>query len=162
MWWWFSCVRLFVIPWIVARQAPLSIGLFSRHEYWSGLPFPSPGDRPDPRIEPESPALQVVSLPLSHLGVSLEFIREILACKCLDSSQLLWPPKSFTCKIICLCICLFHQSSTYSRLGAESFFFLNLVCWLVHGKHSKFSLSSLLLLNPNLKGRARGKGDAHQ
>ena len=51
MWWWFSSVRLFVIPWIVARQAPLSIGLFSRHEYWSALPFPSPGDRPDPGIE---------------------------------------------------------------------------------------------------------------
>ena len=63
MWWWFSCVRLFVIPWIVARQAPLSIGLFSRHEYWSGLPFPSPGDRPDPGIEPRSPVLQAGSLP---------------------------------------------------------------------------------------------------
>ena len=46
-------------------QAPLSIG-FSRQEYWSGLPFPSPGDLPDPGIKPESPVLQADSLPLSH------------------------------------------------------------------------------------------------
>ena len=52
-----SCVRLFVIPWTVAHQAPPSMG-FSRQEYWSGLPFPSPGDLPDPGIEPRSPALQ--------------------------------------------------------------------------------------------------------
>ena len=43
-------------------QAPLSIG-FSRQEYWSGLPFPSPGDLPNPGIEPRSPALQADSLP---------------------------------------------------------------------------------------------------
>ena len=47
-----SRVRLFATPWTVARQAPLSIG-FSRKEYWSGLPFPSPGDLPDPGIEPQ-------------------------------------------------------------------------------------------------------------
>ena len=49
----FSCVRLFVTPWIVARQAPLSMG-FSRQEYWSGLPCPPPGDIPDPGIQPSS------------------------------------------------------------------------------------------------------------
>ena len=43
-------------PWTVARQAPMSIG-FPREEYWSGLPFPSTGDLPDPGIEPVSPAL---------------------------------------------------------------------------------------------------------
>ena len=43
----FSRVRLFVIPWTVAHQAPLSMG-FSRQEHWSGLSFPSPGDLPDP------------------------------------------------------------------------------------------------------------------
>ena len=48
----------FVTPWTVAHQAPLSMG-FSRQEYWSGLPFPSPGDLPDPGIEPESPASPV-------------------------------------------------------------------------------------------------------
>ena len=49
-------------PWTVARQAPLSMG-FSRQEYWSGLPFPSPGDPPDPGTEAGSPALQAESLP---------------------------------------------------------------------------------------------------
>ena len=49
-------VQLFVIPWTVAHQALLSIG-FSSQEYWSGLPFPPPGDLPDPGIEPTSPAL---------------------------------------------------------------------------------------------------------
>ena len=50
-----SCPTL-AIPWIVIWQASLSMG-FSREEYWSGLPFPSPGDLPDPGIEPASPAL---------------------------------------------------------------------------------------------------------
>ena len=48
--------RLFVTPWTVACQAPPSMG-FSRQEYWSGLPFPSPGDLPNPGIEPGSPVL---------------------------------------------------------------------------------------------------------
>ena len=48
-----SRVRLFATSWSVAHQAPLAMG-FSRHEHWSGLPFPSPGDLPDPRIEPTS------------------------------------------------------------------------------------------------------------
>ena len=56
-----SHVRLFVTPCTVAHQAPPSIG-FSRQEYWSGLPFPSPGDLPDPGISPGSPALQADAL----------------------------------------------------------------------------------------------------
>ena len=56
-----SHVQLFATPWTVARQPPLSMG-FSRQEYWSGLPFPSPGDLPDPGIEPRSPALQADAL----------------------------------------------------------------------------------------------------
>ena len=52
----FSRVQLFATSWTVARQAPLSMG-FSRHEYWSGLPFPSPGDLPDPGIKPASLSL---------------------------------------------------------------------------------------------------------
>ena len=51
-----------VTPWTVASQASLSMG-FSRQEYWSGFPFPSPGGLPDPGIEPGSPAFQVDSLP---------------------------------------------------------------------------------------------------
>ena len=56
-----SCPTL-AIPWTVACQAPLSIGFF-RQEYWSGLPFPSAGDFPDPGIKPGSPALQADNLP---------------------------------------------------------------------------------------------------
>ena len=66
----FSCVLLFVTPWISACQASLSMG-FSRQEYWSGLPFPPPGDLSDPGIKPESPvspALQVDSLPTEPSG----------------------------------------------------------------------------------------------
>ena len=61
--WWksLSCVWLFVTPWTVAHESPLSMG-FSRQEYWSGLPCPPPGDLPDPGIEPRSPALQADSL----------------------------------------------------------------------------------------------------
>ena len=51
-----SRVRLFATPWAVAYQVPPSMG-FSRQEYWSGVPLPSPGDLPDPVIEPRSPAL---------------------------------------------------------------------------------------------------------
>ena len=53
-------VWLFLTPWTVAHQAPLSME-FSRQEYWSGLPFPSPGELPDPGSEPWSPILQEVS-----------------------------------------------------------------------------------------------------
>ena len=67
------CVTL-CDPWMVALQAPLSMG-FSRHEHWSGLPFPSPGVLPDPGIKPRSSALQADSLlckpprdPLDHQG----------------------------------------------------------------------------------------------
>ena len=56
-----SRVRFFATPWTVAYQAPPSRG-FSRQEYWSGLPFPSPGDLPDPGIEPGSPALEADAL----------------------------------------------------------------------------------------------------
>ena len=66
----FCCVWLFATLWTVACQAPLSMG-FSRQEYWSGLPFPLPGDLPNPGIEPVSPvvpALQMDSLQLDHQG----------------------------------------------------------------------------------------------
>ena len=57
----------FLTLWTVAHQAPLSMR-FSRQEYWSGFLFLSPGDLPDPGIEPRSPALQVNSLPSELLG----------------------------------------------------------------------------------------------
>ena len=65
-------VRLFAILWTTVHRAPLSMG-FSRQEYWSGLPCPSPGDLPNLGTEPMSPvppALQADSLALSHWGNS--------------------------------------------------------------------------------------------
>ena len=55
------------LSWTAVRKAPLSLGS-SRQEYWSGLPFPSPGTLPNPRIEPASLAWQADSLPLSYQG----------------------------------------------------------------------------------------------
>ena len=63
---WLSCLTLCDCV-DVAYQAPLSMG-FSRQEYWSGLPFPSPGDLPNPGIEPGSPALQTDALPSEPPG----------------------------------------------------------------------------------------------
>ena len=65
-----SHIRFFANLWTAAYQAPLSMGFF-RQEYRSGLPFPSPGDLPDPGIKPGSPALQADASPLSHQGSQL-------------------------------------------------------------------------------------------
>ena len=54
-----SCPTLFVTPWTIAHQAPLSMG-FSRQEYWSGLPCPPPGDLPNPGIKPRYATLQAL------------------------------------------------------------------------------------------------------
>ena len=62
-----SHVRLFATPWTVAYQAPLSMEFFGQ-ECWSGLPFLSPGNLPDPGIEPESPTLQADALPSEPPG----------------------------------------------------------------------------------------------
>ena len=67
-----SCPTL-VTQWIVACQAPLPMG-FSRQEYWSGLPFPSPGDLPNTGIEPRSPALQADSLPTLLRGKPIMYL----------------------------------------------------------------------------------------
>ena len=68
-WWWFSCsvVSDSGDPWTIAPQSPLSMG-FSRQEYWSGLPFPSPGDHPNPGIKPGSSTLKANSLPSEPPG----------------------------------------------------------------------------------------------
>ena len=67
-----SHIQLFATPWTVAHQAPLSMG-FPRQEYWSGLLFTSPGDLPDPGIEPKFLAWQADFLLLMHLGSPLHF-----------------------------------------------------------------------------------------
>ena len=86
-----SRVRLFATPWTVAHQAPPSMG-FSRQEYWRGLPFPAPGDLPDPGIEPKSPALQTDAL-TSEPPLSLSSVNVL--------SSLIWtiPVNLITCLI---------------------------------------------------------------
>ena len=89
-----SCLTL-CDPWTVAHQAPPSMG-FSRQEYWSGLPFPSPGDLPDPGIEPRSPTLQADALTSAPPGKPLNQVGEVL----LVLNFLLyegWPYKHLSC-----------------------------------------------------------------
>ena len=69
-----SCVWLFATPWTVAYHSPLSMG-FSRQEYWSGLPFPSLEDLPNPGTEPRSSALQADALPSESSGKPIVFVQ---------------------------------------------------------------------------------------
>ena len=75
-----SRVRLFATPWTVAYQAPPSMG-FSRQEYWSGLPFPSPGDLPDPGIKPKPSAFQAEALTSEPPGKPLSFLKDNVKLK---------------------------------------------------------------------------------
>ena len=81
-------VQLFVTPWTLACQAPLSVG-FSRQEYWSGQPFPSPDDLSHLGIESGSPALQADSLPIEPPGKPYYNICAVLSCSVVSSS---WRP----------------------------------------------------------------------
>ena len=80
-----SRVQLFATPWTVACQTPLSMG-FSRQEYWSGLPFLSPEDFPDPGIEPGSPAFQADSL-LSELPWKPIHLKVPIICETNNSKK---------------------------------------------------------------------------
>ena len=103
-----SRVRFLATPWTIARQAPLSMG-FSRQEYWSGLPLPSPGDLPNLEIEPGSPALQADSLPSEPQGEP-----KILCCHCCSVAQL--------CPTICNpvdCSCRDMQVKPYLFQGLQ-------------------------------------------
>ena len=73
----FSCVQLFATPWTVTLLSPLSVGFF-RQQYWSGLPFPSPGNLPNPGIKPRYPALQADSLPFEPPGKPRQLCRSLV------------------------------------------------------------------------------------
>ena len=103
-----SRVRLFSTPWTVANQAPPSTG-FSRQEYWNGSPFPSPGDLPDPGIEPGSPTLQADSLPSEPPGKLSHFISQSHLEDACDTKitlsvltdnlpVIIWNPTQVTCR----------------------------------------------------------------
>ena len=84
-----SCARLFATPWTAAHQTPLSMR-FCRQGYWSGLPFPSPGDLPNPGIEPGSPALQADSLLTELQGKPLYvYVKSLAQLLCAAHSGLL-------------------------------------------------------------------------
>ena len=104
-----SCPTLFT-PWTVARQAPLSMG-FSRQEYWSGLPFPSPGGQPDPGNKSRFPAWQADSLPLSHPGGPPSSLAAMKSHS---------PPASDHCLAVFfiapLCMLLFCETSSLATL----------------------------------------------
>ena len=100
-----SRVRLFGTPWTVAYQAPPSMG-FSRQEYWSGVPFPSPGDLPNPGIEPRSPALEADALTSEPPGKPSPLVALLLIftsglfkkdiCTCITDSLCCTPETNMT------------------------------------------------------------------
>ena len=101
-------VQLFGTPWVGDCQAPPSMG-FSRHEYWNGSPFPSPGDLPDPGIEPGSPTLQADSLPSEPPGKLSHFISQSHLEDACDTKitlsvltdnlpVIIWNPTQVTCR----------------------------------------------------------------
>ena len=94
-----SCVRLFVTPWTVAHQTSPSMEFFSQ-EYWSGLPFPSPGGLPNPGIEPRSPTLQADALPSEPPAISMLLQMVGFPCCC-----------CFLWLCICVCVCVFINAS---------------------------------------------------
>ena len=87
----FSHVQLFTTPQTVAHQAPLSMG-FSRHKYWSGLPFPSPGDLSDPGIEPRSPALEEDTLTSEPPGKIVESVGDVIMNSTISPTTEMLPP----------------------------------------------------------------------
>ena len=104
-----SHVQLFVTPWTVAYQAPPSM-VFSRQEYWSGLPFPFSGDLPDRGIEPGSPALEVDAFTMSHQGSPLSSGFQSIArrdkqaflseqCKEIEENNRMWKTRDVFRKI---------------------------------------------------------------
>ena len=84
-----SCLTL-VIPWTVACQAPLSMA-FSRQQFWNGLLFPSPGDLPNPGIEPGTPALQADSLPTELHQTAMVPEKQLISQMLFPSLKCLFP-----------------------------------------------------------------------
>ena len=116
-------VWLFAVPWTAAYQTPLFME-FSKQEYWSGLPFPSPGDLPSPRVKPRSPTLQADALPSEPPGklFHLKLIFFLLILK--ETKPFLWVLKSILDPWLCvsrakwrsqLCFCCIHKASKQMR-----------------------------------------------
>ena len=125
-----SCPTL-CTPWTVTHQAPLSKG-FSRQEYWSGLPCPSPGNLPNPGIEPVSPALQANSSPSEPPGKPLFYGWMMFYCRYVP--HFLIP--SYTDRHMgCLYILVAVNNSTYISLRSWFHFLWIYIqswnCWII-------------------------------
>ena len=118
-----SC-PIFATPWTAARQAPLSMW-FSRQEYRSRLPFPSPGDLPNPGMEPRSPALQADSLPSELQGRSNSFLWDLQMCQSEQEIQGHWSSAP-------------HQwSQTHMLMGAGSVVNTGRPGWAAGNQHTQ-------------------------
>ena len=123
MWKW-SRVRLFATPWTVAHQAPPSME-FSRQEYWSGLPFPSPRDLPDPGIEPRSPTLQADPLPSEPPGNPMTNLNSIL-----KSRDVILPTKMCIVKSVVFPVVMYGcESWTIKKAECRRIDDFKLWCW---------------------------------
>ena len=138
-------------PWIVAHHAPLSMG-FSRQEYWSGLPFPSPGNLPDTGIKPRSPALQIHSLPTELWGndilaLHIKFTKDICTYKVSGGSS--WPLTRLRKKHFLLRSYPAYARRRKTRIFVVEWVFLSLVRadWLTQNADAQYTL----------KGRRRPK-----
>ena len=144
--WSLNCVQLFATSWTLAHHIPLSIG-FPRQEYWSELPFPSPGDLTKPGIEPASPALQVYSLLLSHQGNHeiLTYLTLIVLSKPLDSQE---TPKKIRekireeCRRLNKCVYNLGFNIKLNFIVVNCYIFLNLCFYLGYNLRSSISGTS--------------------
>ena len=149
------CVRRSVVsdsvtPWPVALQAPLSIG-FSRQEYWSGLPFPSPGDFPHPGIKPLSSAFRAYSLPSEPPGKPTELLKQFkyfMATGQGDLSFLL--TKQMVLPVGLRCLQSRAQRSSPRNRGPLLVFLPNWLCFGCTGSFSPFIVESCWLENYSL------------
>ena len=105
-----SRVQLFVTLWTVVHQAPPSMG-FSRREFWSGSPFPSPGDLPNPRTEPGLPHCRQAIYPLSHQGSPKGCVVDSFCCCCSATKS---------CPTVPLRLCDPHLLTDSCELGQVS------------------------------------------
>ena len=151
-----SHVLLFANPWTVAYQAPPSMG-FSRQEYWSGLPFPSPGNLPNPGIEPRSPALQADTLTSEPPGkpYSFRIQTNFFAVTKLFNFHgifVLWCMQSYQWWIYFMKTVAFKIQIWCFKLGAYS------LPWWISGKESACSAKDVDLI-PGLGGFPEGNGN---
>ena len=140
-----SRVQLFATPWIVAYRAPPTMG-FSRQEYWSGLPFPSPGDLPSPGIKPRYPALEADALTSEPPGKPYQIVirlSERLSWTTLSKIDF-YPNPITLCPLTIFSCCVSFFFFFFGNLFILHFNSLTTVLWVI--LEYKFIDSCYLLL----------------